>query len=77
LKAALVDIAAEAREQLARAAQRWPSVPPAARPAFLPLAWVAPLLTRIERNPDPSVPIDLPQWRRQWLLWRAARRGVF
>jgi phytoene synthase len=52
-------------------------VPPAARPAFLPLAWVAPLLARIERNSDPFAPIDLPQWRRQWLLWRAARRGVF
>ncbi|HEX4552957.1 MAG TPA: phytoene/squalene synthase family protein [Xanthobacteraceae bacterium] len=77
LRAALAEIASEARERLAQAARHWPSVPPAARPAFLPLAWVAPLLARIERNPDPFVPIDLPQWRRQWLLWRAARRGVF
>jgi len=77
LKAALAELAAEARERLAQAARHWQSVPQAARPAFLPLAWVAPLLARIERNPDPFLPIDLPQWRRQWLLWRAARRGVF
>ena len=77
LRAALAEIAGEARERLAQAAGRWQSVSPGARPAFLPLAWVAPLLARIERNPDPFVPIDLPQWRRQWLLWRAARRGVF
>jgi phytoene synthase len=77
LRAALAEIASRARERLAQAARHWPSVPPAARPAFLPLAWVAPLLARIERNSDPFAPIDLPQWRRQWLLWRAARRGVF
>jgi phytoene synthase len=77
LNAALAEIVAQARERLAQAARYWPLVPPAARPAFLPLAWVAPLLARIERNPDPFAPIDLPQWRRQWLLWRAARRGVF
>jgi phytoene synthase len=77
LRAALAEIASEARERLAQAARHWPSVPPAARPAFLPLAWVAPLLARTERNPDPFAPVDLPQWRRQWLLWRAARRGVF
>jgi phytoene synthase len=77
LRAALTEIAGQARERLAQAAHHWPSVPPAARPAFLPLAWVAPLLARIERNPDPFALIDLPQWRRQWLLWRAARRGVF
>jgi phytoene synthase len=77
LRAALTEIAGQARERLAQAAHHWPSVPLAARPAFLPLAWVAPLLARIERNPDPLAPIDLPQWRRQWLLWRAARRGVF
>src|ERR1700704_4187006 len=77
LRAALAEIAGQARERLAQAAGRWQSVSPGARPAFLPLAWVAPLLARIERNPDPFVPIDLPQWRRQWPLWRAARRGVF
>ncbi len=77
LRAALAEIAGQARERLAQAAGRWQSVTPAARPAFLPLAGVAPLLGRIERNSDPFVPIELPQWRRQWLLWRAARRGVF
>jgi phytoene synthase len=77
LRAALAEIAGQARERLAQASHHWPSVPLVARPAFLPLAWVAPLLARIERNPDPFAPIDLPQWRRQWFLWRATRRGVF
>jgi hypothetical protein len=25
------------------------------------------------RRYDPFVPDPLPQWRRQWLIWRAAR----
>jgi 15-cis-phytoene synthase len=77
LTSALAEIADQARERLAQAARNWHSVSPDARPAFLPLAGVAPLLARLARNPDPFVPFELPQWRRQWLLWRAARRGVF
>ncbi len=42
-------------------------------PAFLPAALVAPMLKRLERDADPFAPHPLPQWRRQWLLWRAAR----
>ena len=45
----------------AQAAGRWQSVAPAARPAFLPLAGVAPLLARIERNPDPLAPLVATQ----------------
>ena len=42
--------------------------------AFLPAALVAPTLKRLERGADsPFTPRPLPQWRRQWLLWRAAR----
>jgi phytoene synthase len=42
--------------------------------AFLPLALVAPTLKHLERGADaPFTPRPLPQWRRQWLLWRAAR----
>ncbi len=77
LRAALAEITDKARERLTQSARNWDSVSPAARPAFLPVAWVAPLLARLARNPDPFAPVELPQWRRQWLLWRAARRGVF
>lgn len=77
LKAAIVEVVGVARERLAKARRGWSHVTPAARPAFLPLALVPPLLNRIERNPDPFRPVELAPWRRQWLLWRAARRGVF
>lgn len=77
LKAAIAELAKVARERLAEARRGWGSVAPSARPAFLPLALVAPLLDRIERNPDPFRPIELAPWRRQWILWRAARRGRF
>jgi len=52
------------------------SVSAAAMPAFLPVALVPSYLSEMERpdydpfRSDPSV----PQWRRQWILWRAARR---
>lgn len=77
LKAAIAELAKVARERLAEARRGWGSVSSSARPAFLPLALVAPLLDRIERNPDPFRPIELAPWRRQWILWRAARRGRF
>ncbi len=76
LRPALAEVAGAARRRLAQAAHRWNDVPPAARAAFLPLALVDPLLARIERNPDPFRPVELAPWRRQWALWRAARRGI-
>ena len=49
------------------------SVPPdAALPAFLPVALVRPALDRLARR-DPFAPAELSPWRRQWLIWRAAR----
>ncbi len=77
LKAAMAEIAAVAREHIVEARRSWGRVSPTARPAFLPLALVPRLLTRIERNPDPFLPVEFAPWRRQWFLWRAARRGVF
>ena len=77
LRSAVAEIAGLARERLAEARGGWRSISPAARPAFLPLALVPPLLERIARNPDPFRPVELAPWRRQWVLWRAARRGAF
>jgi phytoene synthase len=56
------------------------SASPDVLPAFLPLATVGPTLRRMER-PDyaPFQFRPMPPWRRQWLLWRAARdpRRIF
>jgi phytoene synthase len=50
-------------------------LPAAALPALLPVALARPLLDRMDRKDyDPFVPVEMAQWRRQWRLWRAARR---
>lgn len=41
-------------------------------PAYLPVALVPLYLDRLERVP-PFRTMDVPQWRRQWALWRASR----
>jgi 15-cis-phytoene synthase len=76
LLAAFGEIAGKARAQLDDASRAWHAVSPGARPAFLPLAPVRPLLARLARSRDPYRPIGLAPWRRQWLIWRAARRGI-
>ena len=77
LRAAVAEMVATARDELAAAARAWDAVAPGARPAFLALATVRPLLARLARNADPFRPTGLAPWRRQWLIWRAARRGAF
>ena len=56
---------------LAAAAQRLASCPEAVLPAFLPLALVRAKFDLLQRNDDPSA--ELPQWRKQWILWRASK----
>src|SRR5579872_164261 len=74
LRAALREMRALARDHYEKAlAARWPE---ALGAAFLPLALVPLYLKRMER-PDYrpfETPVEAPQWRRQWALWRAARR---
>jgi phytoene synthase len=50
---------------------------PAALPAFLPATLAEAYLDRMEQSGyDPfRTRIEVPQWRRQWRLWRAARSG--
>ena len=72
LLAALADLRGVARAHLSQIPVA--DIPAALVPAFLPAALVAPMLNRLEKDAaDPFSPRPLPQWRRQWILWRAAR----
>jgi len=73
---AAADLAARARAELEQVRRHWDVVTAAARPAFLPLALVRAVLDRSARTGDAVVPVILSPWRRQWALWRAARRGA-
>jgi phytoene synthase len=77
LKALLGEMRTIARGHLAASREAMLGLPPAVLPAFLPLALVEPHLRITERlGFDPfHMPVEIPAWRRQWLLWRAASRG--
>jgi phytoene synthase len=72
LRAAFTDLQDIARRHLLAAHQQIAMLPVAALPAFLPVALVRPALDRLARC-DPFAPAELSPWRRQWLIWRAAR----
>jgi phytoene synthase len=76
LREVLAALRAHTRDHFARFENVLPQMGRAAMPAFLPVALVPGYLAAMERpdydpfRSDPSV----AQWRRQWTLWRAARR---
>jgi phytoene synthase len=72
LVAAFAELRDIARRHLTTAGQELKALPLEAVPALLPLAVVRPWLDRSERT-DPFAPTELAPWRRQWLIWRAAR----
>lgn len=74
--AALAKLRALARRHLAALAADPAARTGLAAAAFLPAALCEAYLRQMEQpGYDPLVtPIELPQWRRQWLLWRAARQ---
>ena len=75
LHAALAELRLHARRHLRAAQQLLAAAPPAVIPALLPVALAGPTLARMERRGyDPFVPVAIAPWRRQWLIWRAARR---
>jgi phytoene synthase len=77
VRAALAELRLHARGHLAVASDLVAAMPQAIAPALLPVALVRPLLARMERRRyQPFKSGDLQQWRRQWILWRAARRGL-
>jgi phytoene synthase len=75
LRAALAEMRLHIRGHLTAANELLATAPASVLAAFLPVALVRPLLKAMERGRyDPFHPIEVPQWRRQWTLWRAARR---
>ena len=72
----LAELRALARDHLAKAMPRVATMPASLKPAFLPVALVEPALARMERpGYDPfSTRGELAPWRRQWIIWRTARR---
>jgi phytoene synthase len=74
LFSALAEMRGIARQHLAAAQAKLKSAPPEILPAFLPVALVGPQLRRMERaDYAPFESQQIAPWRRQWLLWRAAR----
>jgi len=78
LRAALAELRGVARRHLDVVAARRGLVSAQTLPAYLPVSLVRGYLDRMERPAyDPfATAIEVPQWRRQWVLWRAARRGT-
>jgi 15-cis-phytoene synthase len=73
LNSALAELREIARRHLVATQQHLSGLPREALPAFLPLALVRPSLDRLERC-DAFAPAEISPWRRQWLIWRAARK---
>src|SRR5262249_35216438 len=77
LRAALAELRLRARHHLAAARTLIVRLPVTAAPALLPVALVRPSLARMERRfYRPFRPSELPRWRKQWILWRAARSDL-
>jgi 15-cis-phytoene synthase len=74
LRAALADLRAHAQASFAAFRRAAADIPERSAPAYLVAAVVPALLAKLERATDPFGTVDLPQWRRQWIIWRAARR---
>ena len=75
LRSALADLRDSARLHLRQAQDMARTALPEVMPALLPVALAGATLARMERGDyDPFVPLDIAPWRRQWLIWRAARR---
>jgi len=74
LHEALAELRLHARRHLRAAQQLLAAAPPAVMPALLPVALAGPTLARMgRRGYDPFTPLEIAAWRRQLILWRAAR----
>jgi phytoene synthase len=76
LRAALADLREQAHRHLAAARAELKIAPGEILPALLPAALIAPTLRRMQRGGyQPFARDELPAWRRQWLIWRAAHHA--
>ena len=75
MRAALADLRQLARGHLDQIGNALGELPEHLVAALLPVALVGPYLARMERGDyEPfRTAVEVPQWRKQWLLWRAAR----
>jgi phytoene synthase len=75
LRAALAEFRRPARHHLDRISNAVSEMPDRLVAALLPVALVPAYLARMERaDYEPfRTAVEVPQWRKQWLLWRAAR----
>jgi phytoene synthase len=77
VRATLAELRLLARRHLEQARNLLTALPASLAPALLPLALVRPALDRMERRRYQPFKVDeMPQWRRQWALWRAARSDL-
>jgi phytoene synthase len=76
LQSALAELRRLARKHAEAAIAMLPQIAAAARSAFLHVALVPLYLDRMEaKDYDPFKTVgDVALWRRQWRLWRVARR---
>jgi 15-cis-phytoene synthase len=72
LNAAAAELRRRARAHLDATAEMIGPLPREALPAFLPVAPLGRWLDNLERS-EAFAPRVLSPWRRQWLIWRAAR----
>jgi phytoene synthase len=76
LSLALAELRDHVGRHLMELRARLASIPRAALPAFLPAALIEAYLAPMQRaDYDPFKTVEVAQWRRQWILWRAARRA--
>jgi phytoene synthase len=75
IREALADVRTLARDHLEIFLTRIEGLPDSCKPGFLPVALCEPYLRQMEKpGYEPfKTPVELPQWRRQWTLWRAAK----
>jgi 15-cis-phytoene synthase len=72
LRTVLAEFRLRARRHLTRLAET--NIPEKVWPAFLSLAPLRPWLNAMERTAyQPFQPPELPAWRAQWRIWRAAK----
>lgn len=76
IRGALELMQAHGDAAIAALRKRRPAIAPEAAAAFLPVNIAVRRLRLMRNRADPfAPPPDLPQWRKQWVLWRAAGRN--